>query len=32
MVRMLMQTCTVAPCYAGARVLAVSQSTGTLGK
>jgi hypothetical protein len=32
MVRMIMQTCTVAPCYAGARVLAVNQSTGTLGK
>jgi hypothetical protein len=32
MVRMLMQTCTVAPCYAGARVLARAPSTGTLGK
>ncbi|MGQ0532000.1 MAG: hypothetical protein ACT4OF_04810 [Caulobacteraceae bacterium] len=32
MVRMIMQTCTVAPCYAGARVLARTPSTGTLGK
>ncbi|MEZ5994419.1 MAG: hypothetical protein R3C25_01555 [Hyphomonadaceae bacterium] len=32
MVRMLMQTCTVAPCYAGARVLSRQGGGGTLGK
>jgi hypothetical protein len=31
-VRMLMQTCTIAPCYAGARVLTPGAGGGTPGK